>query len=88
MEPLSLCFGQPSPAIATAQTGSRPSWLPPSHSPHPLSSQSPAPCLLTSHWLRSPRSSSRDQMLWIRPACSGCLLLSPQEHWCFSITES
>lgn len=27
-------------------------------------------------------------MLWILPACSGWLLLSPQEHWCFSITES
>lgn len=24
----------------------------------------------------------------MRPACSGCLLLSPQEHWCFSMTES
>ena len=50
---------------------------------------SPAPPLvLTSHWLRSPRSCRRDQMLWILPACSGWLLLSPQEHWCLSITES
>ena len=57
----------------------------------PLPDRRPAPTLplaLTSHWLRSPLSCRRDQMLWILPACSGWLLLSPQEHWCLSITES
>lgn len=43
---------------------------------------------LTSHRLRRPVSCSRDQMLWILPACSGWLLLLPQAHWCFSISVS
>lgn len=43
---------------------------------------------LTSHFPRRPVSCSRDQMLWILPACSGWLLLFPQVHWCFSISVS
>lgn len=43
---------------------------------------------LTSHLLRRPVSCSRDQMLWMRPACSGWLLVFPQVHWCFSISMS
>lgn len=34
------------------------------------------PHLPPPHTGSGPRSSSRDQMLWMRPACSGCLLLS------------
>lgn len=49
---------------------------------------SPGRPALTSHWLRSPVSCRRDQMLWIRPACSGWLLVLPQAHWCFSISVS
>ncbi len=43
---------------------------------------------VTSHWPRSPVSCSRDQMLWMRPACSGWMLLFPHMHWCFCIRES
>lgn len=43
---------------------------------------------VTSHWPRSPVSCSRDQMLWMRPACSGCVLVFPHKHWCFSMRES
>ena len=43
---------------------------------------------LTSHLPRRPVSCSRDQMLWMRPACSGWLLVFPQVHWCFSISVS
>lgn len=43
---------------------------------------------ITSHLPRSPVSWSRDQMLWILPACSGWLLVFPQVHWCFSIKVS
>ena len=43
---------------------------------------------LTSHLPRRPVSCSRDQMLWMRPACSGWLLVFPQAHWCFSISVS
>lgn len=43
---------------------------------------------LTSHLPRRPVSCSRDQMLWILPACSGWLLVFPQVHWCFSISVS
>lgn len=44
--------------------------------------------LHTSHCALSPVSCSRDQMLWIRPACSGWLLVFPHMHWCFCISES
>lgn len=42
----------------------------------------------TSHLPRRPVSCSRDQMLWILPACSGWLLVFPQAHWCFSMSVS
>lgn len=42
----------------------------------------------TSHLPRRPVSCSRDQMLWILPACSGWLLVLPQAHWCFSMSVS
>lgn len=42
----------------------------------------------TSHCALSPVSCSRDQMLWIRPACSGWLLVFPHIHWCFCMRES
>lgn len=42
----------------------------------------------TSQCALSPVSCSRDQMLWIRPACSGWLLVFPHMHWCFCIRES
>lgn len=43
---------------------------------------------ITSHLPRRPVSWSRDQMLWILPACSGWLFVFPQVHWCFSIKVS
>lgn len=43
---------------------------------------------LTSHLLSRPVSCSRDQMLWIRPACSGCTCVFPHMHWCFSMNVS
>lgn len=35
-----------------------------------------------------PVSCRRDQILWIRPACSGWLVVLPHIHWCFCIKES
>lgn len=48
----------------------------------------PAGARLTSHLPRRPVSCSRDQMLWILPACSGWLVVLPHAHWCFSISVS
>lgn len=60
---------------------------PPGHHTHTLACDARR-AGLTSHLPRRPVSCSRDQMLWIRPACSGWLLVFPQVHWCFSISVS
>lgn len=43
---------------------------------------------LTSQCTLRPVSCSRDQILWMRPACSGCMVVLPHIHWCFCIKES
>ena len=61
--------------------------VPPGHPTHALACDA-RKAGLTSHLPRRPVSCSRDQMLWMRPACSGWLLVFPQVHWCFSIRVS
>ena len=61
--------------------------IPPGHHTHALARDA-LRTGLTSHLPRRPVSCSRDQMLWMRPACSGWLLVFPQAHWCFSISVS
>lgn len=42
----------------------------------------------TSQCALRPVSWSRDQILWMRPACSGWMVVLPHIHWCFCMRES